>query len=72
MKKDNDDVTPDAPPKAKSRDELMNELLALTRDLQTEEAAKKRDAKAHGDRITDVKTSIKLITDQVKALEDQA
>ena len=58
-------------PKAKSRDDLMNELLALTRDRLEEEAAKKRDAKAHADRISDIKASIKSVTDQLKALEDQ-
>jgi hypothetical protein len=61
---------PAEPRAPKNRDELMNELLAQTRDLQAAEAAKKCDAKLHAERISEIKGGIREITDQLKALED--
>ena len=64
------DREPAEPQAPKSRNDLMNELLAQTRDLQAAEAAKKRDAKLHAETISGIKGGIKEITDQLKALED--
>ena len=60
--------TPAAP---KNREALLNELLALTKDLQAEQASSKRDNKAHKDRISDLKASIAQVTDNIKDLDDR-
>lgn len=53
-----------------TRNELRAELEVATRELKEAEAARKRDAALHRDRISDIKAGINTIIDRLDAMEN--
>lgn len=54
-----------------TREELKNDLVDLCTDLKATEAAKKRDAELHNERIRDIKGQINTVVDAL-AEDDEA
>jgi len=53
-------------PSDRTRDQLLKELETASKQLQSEKAAKKREAKARGEMIKDIEAQIDDILEQLE------